>query len=299
MNKVIIIVGPTASGKTNLSIKVAQKLNSEIINGDAMQVYRGLDILTAKIKKDEMAGIPHHLFSFVDPQQNYSVDEYKKEVTKVIADIHKKNKIPIIVGGTGLYIKAALYDYQFEKQNIDNEIIEKKYENYSNQELYDYLVTIDEESALKTHPNNKRRVLRAIQIYETIGKTKSEINKTQNHELLYDCLFVGIAIPREELAKRIDLRVEKMFAEGIVDEVKDTTIISSTASAAIGYKQIKAFLEEKISLQECKNDIKLKTKQYSKRQNTWLKHQFDVNWFEYNNNLEYNIHNFIMRWLND
>ncbi len=292
-SKIIVIVGPTAVGKTNISVQLAKKINGEIINGDAMQVYKGLDILTAKIKKEEMDGIPHHLFSFLPIEENYNVADYQKNIRLKIKEIQERNKVPIIVGGTGLYIKAALYDYEFKEQVEDtHQRIEKKYENYTNQQLFDYLSQIDEESAKILHPNNRRRVLRAIEIYEHTGEAKSTLLNKQQHHLIYDCLFIGLTLPVEELNQKINQRVEKMFKEPILEEVQNHPT-TSTASKAIGYQQIQDYLNNKCTLSECKEQIKLKTRQYRKRQMTWLNHQFDVCWFDMRHNPLNEIYNYI------
>ena len=207
MKKIIVIVGQTAVGKTAISIKLAKKLDGEIINGDALQVYKGLNIVTDKIKEEEKQGVVHHLLSFKDVNENYSVQEYQKNIRQVIDLVLSKNKVPIIVGGSGLYIKAALYDYNFEEQQATNLDIEKEYQDYTNQQLHDYLTTIDPLSAKEIHVNNRRRILRAIAIYKESGKTKSEIIATQEHKMLYDCLLIGLTLPREILNERIDKRI--------------------------------------------------------------------------------------------
>ena len=289
----IVIVGPTAVGKTHLSVQLAKKLNGEIINGDAMQVYQGLDILTAKIKKEEMEGVPHHLFSFLPISQDYNVADYQKNIRLKIKEIQNRNKTPIIVGGTGLYIKAALYDYEFKEQKENqHQEIQKKYQDFTNQQLFDYLTQIDAESAKILHPNNRRRVLRAIEIYENTGESKSSLLNQQKHHLLYDCIFIGLTLPVEELNQRINNRVEEMFLQPIIEEVKNLPT-QSTASKAIGYQQIQDYLQGKCSLEECKEQIKLKTRQYRKRQMTWLKHQFDVHWFDMRHNPLNVIYNYI------
>ncbi len=280
MDKILVIVGPTAVGKTKTSIALAKLLNGEIINGDAMQVYKGLDIITAKIKKEEMQDVPHHLFSFLDVKDNYSVADYQKNLRNKINEVILKGKTPIIVGGTGLYIKAALYDYEFENQEDDSHhLIEQKYQSYTNEMLYEHLLTIDPQSAKILHKNNRRRVLRAIEIYEFSGKTKSDSLNKQEHKPIYDCRFIGLTLDKDLLNKRIDERVEEMFLENVIDEIKNNPT-TSTASKAIGYPQIVQYLNNEISLQECKDLIKQKTRQYRKRQMTWLKHQFDVKWFD-------------------
>ncbi len=295
MNKILVIVGPTAVGKTRYSIELAKLLDGEIINGDALQVYQGLDIITDKISDSSMDNIPHHLFSFLPIDKNYSVADYQKNIRLKIKEVQSRNKTPIIVGGTGLYIKAALYDYNFDEQNDDfHEKFALKYQDIDNQTLYEHLVKIDPESAKILHPNNRRRVLRAIEIYETSGSTKSKQISNQKHELLYDCVFVGLTLDKEKLNENINLRVEQMFENGVVDEVKNNKT-TSTASNAIGYHSIENYLNGLISLEQCKEEIKTKTRQYRKRQMTWLKHQFDVKWFDVSINSPLEIYNYFKR----
>ena len=168
MEKVIVVIGPTSVGKTKMGVALAKALNGEVISGDSMQIYRQMDIGTAKATKDEMAGIPHHCLDILDPQDNYSVHDFQKTVRQKITEITSRGHLPIIVGGTGLYIKAALYDYEFEETEDDHDLIKEKYKNYDNISLYNYLLSIDEESAKILHPNNRRRVLRAIEQYDYI-----------------------------------------------------------------------------------------------------------------------------------
>lgn len=293
-NNIIVIVGQTAVGKTDISIKLAKLINGEIINGDAMQVYKGLDILTAKVKEEEKEGVIHHLLSFKNIEDNYSVEEYQSLVREKIEDILKRNKTPILVGGTGLYIKAALYDYQFEKEDQEKiNCIEKKYQNLDNLSLFEELKKIDPESCKILHPNNRRRVLRALVIYNLHGQSKSNLIEKQAHKPLYNCKFIGLYLPKDQLNQRINTRVEKMFDNGIIEEVKKLNGLSSTASKAIGVPEIKNYLNNKINLNECKELIKLHTRQYSKRQMTWLKHQFNVKWFEISDNALIEIYNYL------
>lgn len=283
MKKIIVIVGQTAVGKTAISIKLAKKLGGEIINGDALQVYKGLNIVTDKIKEEEKQGVVHHLLDFKDVNENYSVQEYQKNIRQVIDLVLSKNKVPIIVGGSGLYIKAALYDYNFEEQQITNLDIEKEYQDYTNQQLHDYLTTIDPLSAKEIHVNNRRRILRAIAIYKESGKTKSEIIATQEHKMLYDCLLIGLTLPREILNERIDKRIDMMFDEGLIAEIKNCPY-KTTATKAIGFKEVRSYLNNEINLDEAKELMKIHTHQYAKRQNTWFKNQFDVNWINNDEN---------------
>ncbi len=277
MQKVIVIVGQTAVGKTNLSEKLALLINGEIINGDAMQVYKQLNIVTAKIAKEDMVNVPHHLFDIKNIDENYSVEQYQENIRNVINDVLKRGKTPIIVGGTGLYIKAALYDYNFDKVEISNADIEKKYQDFDNEQLYKYLQTIDKESSLTIHPNNRRRVLRAIAIYETTGKSKSDTIKSQEHKMLYDALIFGLYLPKEKLIENINIRVDQMIKDGLIEEIKNNPT-TSTASKAIGFKEINNYLQGQTSLQEAIELIKIHTRQYAKRQMTWFKNQFNVNW---------------------
>lgn len=283
MKKIIVIVGQTAVGKTAISIKLAKKLDGEIINGDALQVYKGLNIVTDKIKEEEKQGVIHHLLDFKDVNENYSVQEYQKNIRQVIDLVLSKNKVPIIVGGSGLYIKAALYDYTFEEQQVNNIDIEKEYQDYTNQQLHDYLATIDPLSAKEIHVNNRRRILRAIAIYKESGKTKSEIIATQEHKMLYDCLLIGLTLPKEILNEKIDKRIDMMFDEGLIDEIRSCPY-ETTATKAIGFKEVRSYLNNEISLDEAKELMKIHTHQYAKRQNTWFKNQFDVNWINNDEN---------------
>lgn len=283
MKKIIVIVGQTAVGKTAISIKLAKKLDGEIINGDALQVYKGLNIVTDKIKEEEKQGVIHHLLDFKDVKENYSVQEYQKNIRKVIDLVLSKKKVPIIVGGSGLYIKAALYDYTFEEQQSTNLDIEKEYQDYTNQQLHDYLTTIDPLSAKEIHVNNRRRILRAIAIYKESGKTKSEIIATQEHKMLYDCLLIGLTLPKEILNEKIDKRIDMMFDEGLIDEIKSYPY-DTTATKAIGFKEVRSYLNNDISLDEAKELMKIHTHQYAKRQNTWFKNQFDINWINNDEN---------------
>lgn len=288
MEKVIVLIGQTAVGKTALSIQLAKALNGEIINGDAMQVYKGLNILTAKIKEEEKEGISHHLFDMKDIHEDYSVEEYQRNIRKKIQEITERKKMPIVVGGTGFYIKAALFDYCFHKQEISNKEMEEKYAAFSNEQLYQLLKSVDSETAKVIHPNNRRRVLRALCIYQSSGETKSEMLAKQQHRLLYDAKIFALTLPKEILQERINLRVEKMFQDGLLEEVKDHPT-TSTASKAIGYKECQQYLSNQISLEEAKSLIKIHTRQYAKRQMTWMKYQLPVTFVENDENALKNI----------
>ena len=215
MEKVIVVIGPTSVGKTKMGVALAKKLNGEVISGDSMQVYRQMDIGTAKVTIEEMEGVTHHCIDILDPKDQYSVHDFQQTVRKQITEITNRGHVPIIVGGTGLYIKAALYDYTFSEMENNHDEINKKYRDYTNEQLYAHLKQIDEESAEILHFNNRRRVLRAIEIYEQTGQKKSEMINEQEHICLYDAYFVGLTLPRELLYERINLRVDLMMKNGL------------------------------------------------------------------------------------
>lgn len=284
MIKVIVIVGPTGVGKTKMGVSLAKALNGEIISGDSMQIYRGMDIGTAKVTSEEMQGIPHHCIDILDPQDRYSVKDFQETVRLFIKQITQRGKIPIIVGGTGLYIKAALYDYQFQETQDDHERVRKKYQDMSNENLYEYLKKIDLKSAEELHPHNRQRVLRAIEIYEQTGQKKSDMIEAQSHSCLYDAYFVGLTLEREQLYQRIHQRVDLMRAQGLEEEVKKLYRAGLSRNhqsmKAIGYKEWFDYFENQISLEEVYDRIKKHSRQYAKRQYTWFKNQFDVSWYD-------------------
>jgi tRNA dimethylallyltransferase len=279
MKKVICIVGPTGVGKTKLSIELAKKLNGEVINADSTQVYKGMDIATAKVTEDEKENIPHHLFDIKEIDENYTVYDYQKDCRLKIDEIFEKGKTPIIVGGTGLYIKAALYDYKFEEENEDiNEYLE-----YSNEELYNKLVSIDPNTQI--HKNNRKRVVRALNYYD---KNNKIISNEKTDKLLYDVLFIGLTTDREILYDRINKRVDIMLENGLIEEAKkiyDTNIRSKAVLTPIGYKELFEYFDGNTTLEEALELIKQRSRKYAKRQYTWNNHQFNVNWFnvDFNN----------------
>ena len=282
MKKVIVVIGPTSVGKTKMGVALAKKLNGEVISGDSMQVYRQMDIGTAKVTIEEMEGVTHHCIDILDPKDQYSVHDFQQTVRKQITEITNRGHVPIIVGGTGLYIKAALYDYTFSEMENNHDEINKKYRDYTNEQLYDHLKQIDEESAKILHFNNRRRVLRAIEIYEQTGQKKSEMINEQEHICLYDAYFVGLTLPRELLYERINLRVDLMMKNGLQGEmetlIKQGLTIENQSMKAIGYKEWFDYFEGKCDLNEVSENIKKHSRQYAKRQYTWFKNQFDVHW---------------------
>ena len=282
MKQVLVIVGPTGVGKTKLSIELAKEFGYEIISGDSMQIYKGMDIGTAKVKKEEMEGIRHHLIDVKEVNENYSCADFQETVRKKIDEIIARCNKALIVGGTGLYLRSCLYDYTFSKEAERDSSLMEKYKDYTNEELYNHLKDIDEESAKILHPNNRRRVLRAIEIFETSGTTKSEVLNNQEHKPIYDALVIGLDLDRKLLHERQNQRVDIMFEEGLEEEVKKLYntqgFLDSTASRGIGYKEFFPYFEGKISLEEVKEQIKIHTHQYAKRQFTWFRNQMDVNW---------------------
>ena len=281
---VLCIVGPTAVGKTKMSIELAKQLNGEIISGDSMQIYRGMDIGTAKATMDERQGIPHHLIDEKNPDEPYSVAAFQQTVRAKMEEIKSRGKLPIIVGGTGLYIKSVLYDYEFAGESESKEVDEAKYGHLSNEELHAKLAAVDEAGAKDIHPNNRKRVIRALEIYETSGVKKSEMIEKQEHKMIYDACLIGLTDDRNVLYDRINKRVDTMYETGLVEEVKalfDEGIPAESQSIrAIGYKELYDYFKGLISLEESKELIKRNSRRYAKRQYTWFNNQMDVTWFK-------------------
>ena len=269
---IIVITGPTAVGKTKLSVELAKKLNGEIINADSTQVYKDLNIATAKIKEEEKEGIPHHLFDIKDITEDYTVYDYQKDCRAKINEILKKDKVPIIVGGTGLYIKAALYDYNFENYQ------RKDYSSLSLDELYDRVCALDSNN--KIHKNNRKRLELALSYMEDTGKKFSE--KENNPKLLFDTLFIGLTASRDILYDRINKRVDLMLDEGLTLEAKkiyDSKVRSKAVMTPIGYKELFEYFDGKIIKEQAIEKIKQNSRRYAKRQYTWNKHQLDIKYF--------------------
>ncbi|MBO8177009.1 MAG: tRNA (adenosine(37)-N6)-dimethylallyltransferase MiaA [Bacillus sp. (in: Bacteria)] len=284
--KLVVLIGPTAVGKTKLSIELAKRFNGEIISGDSMQIYKGMDIGTAKITKEEMEGIPHHLIDIKEPTESFSVAEFQTLVRDKINEIHNRHHLPMIVGGTGLYIQAVIYDYQFADspgdENFRNQL-EERIKKEGNLSLYEELKRIDPESATSIHPNNVRRVIRALEIFHTTGKTMTEYIRNQQQELLYDVVIIGLTMEREKLYERINRRVDLMMEQGLLDEVKrlyDAKIRDVQSIQAIGYKELYEYLDGRLSLEEAVEQLKQNSRRYAKRQLTWFRNKMDVHWFD-------------------
>ena len=273
---VIVILGPTGVGKTKLSVELAKKLNGEIINADSTQVYKELNIATAK---DIEKTIPHHLFDIKDIKEDYTVFNYQKDAREKIKEIIDKNKTPIMVGGTGLYIKAALYDYKF---NLESE--RHNYNFLTDEEVYNELLKVDPNTLI--HPNNRKRLERALDYYKANNEPIS--NKEKTNILLYDAIFIGLTADRTNLYKIIDNRVDKMVNKGLLEEAKkiyDSNIRTKAVLTPIGYKELFPYFENKETIENCLSKIKQNSRRYAKRQYTFFNNQLDVKWFsvDYNN----------------
>ncbi|WJY28661.1 tRNA (adenosine(37)-N6)-dimethylallyltransferase MiaA [Sporosarcina trichiuri] len=283
---VIVIVGPTASGKTDTAVGLAHCLAGEIVNGDAMQVYRGLDIGTAKITADEMEGIPHHLFDIKAPEEPFSAAEYQQIVREKITEIKQRGKMPIVVGGTGLYIQSVLYDYRFTEAAGDERVrarLEEELAETGQEPLYRRLTELDPESARKIHPNNHRRLIRALEILEVSGNTKAEQESDVGAVPVMNALIAGLDMPREILYERIDRRVERMMDAGLLEEVGELRrqgIRDVQSVQAIGYKELYEALDCGQPLDEAVDLVKRNTRRYAKRQMTYFRNKLPVCWLD-------------------
>lgn len=284
--KLLVLIGPTAVGKTKLSIDLAKRFNGEIISGDSMQIYKGMDIGTAKITSQEMEGIPHHLIDIKSPEEPFSVAEFQELVREKISEIASRGKLPMIVGGTGLYIQSVIYDYQFSDAPSDSEfrtMLEKIAEEQGNEELYERLKKVDPDSAERIHPNNVRRVIRALEVFQCTGKTMTEYQQDQQPELLYDTCLIGLTMERELLYNRINQRVDIMKEQGLVEEVRalfESGLRECQSIQAIGYKELYDYFEGKVSFETAIENLKQNSRRYAKRQLTWFRNKMDVEWFE-------------------
>lgn len=282
MQDIIVIIGPTGVGKTKLSIELAKKIDAEIINGDSVAIYKGLDIGSAKPTISERENIPHHLLDIRKPEEDYSVFDYQKDVRNLIEELTKKNKRIIIVGGTGLYIKAALYNYEFKEGTTYNE-----YENLTNKEILNKIKEYNDE--VDIHLNNRKRLIRLLNKYEN-----EEVISNKKDELLYPIKVIGLTTQRDYLYERINKRVDIMINNGLLDEInslKDKYHNSRILNSGIGYKEFSDYLFNNKSLEDTIEKIKLDSRRYAKRQYTFFKHQFDTKWFDvdfnnFNNTIE-------------
>lgn len=282
----IILTGPTAVGKTELSIKLASEINGEIISADSMQVYRYMDIGSAKIKPEEMQGIPHHMIDILDPTEDYNVVCFQKKVKECLEEIYQRNHVPILVGGTGFYIQSVLYDIDFtanEENSVIREELERILQEKGAEYLHGLLREVDAKSAEMIHANNSKRVIRALEFYRLTGTRISEHNqKEREKESAYQSCYFVLNDDRQKLYDRIDKRVDSMIQEGLVEEVKGLVKMGckreSTGMQGLGYKEIIAYLEGEISLEEAIYLIKRDTRHFAKRQLTWFRREKNVIW---------------------
>ncbi len=290
-NKIIVIVGPTAVGKTYVSVELARKLNTEVISADSMQIYKGMDVGTAKITENEKRGVIHHMIDIVNPDENYSVSEFKNDAEKIIDNLLLKDKIPVIAGGSGLYVNSLIYDLDFSNAKSNEKLREYYtyyYKEYGEDALYDKLIKIDPISAQRIHKNNIKRVIRALEVYDITGKKFSELNTDVRKESKkYDCVLIGLSMERKVLYERINQRVDEMLSNGLVEEVKslidngyDKNLVSMRG---IGYKEIIDYLEGSMDLEEAANILKRNTRRFAKRQYTWFLKDKNVKWFSMDN----------------
>ncbi|PTK67020.1 tRNA (adenosine(37)-N6)-dimethylallyltransferase MiaA [Staphylococcus borealis] len=285
----VVIVGPTASGKTELSIELAKRINGEIISGDSMQVYKQMDIGTAKVTNEEMDGIPHYMIDILNPDDSFSAYDFKQQAQSLIKDITTRGKVPIIAGGTGLYIQSLIYDYPFEDETVSKEVEKQTksklqaLESLTNQEVHDYLATFDPQSAQDIHPNNRKRVYRAIEYYLNTKKLISSRKKLQQFTENYDTLLIGIEMSRKTLYSRINKRVDIMLGHGLFNEVKNLVeqgYESTQSMQAIGYKELVPVVNGELSIDQAVETLKQHSRQYAKRQLTWFKNKLHVQWFD-------------------
>jgi len=270
--KVLVLIGPTAVGKTKMSIELAKRFNGEIISGDSMQIYKGMDIGTAKISTEEMEGVPHHLIDIKWPNESFSVAEFQSLVREKINEITSRQKLPMIVGGTGLYIQSVIHDN-----------LEIRAEREGKEVIYKELLQVDPVGAESIHPNNLRRVIRALEIFHCTGKTSFEFQEKQTHDLCYDTALIGLTMEREQLYQRIDKRVNMMIDQGLLEEVKglyDSGLRDCGSIQAIGYKELYEYFDGDSPLDTAVEQLKQNSRRYAKRQLTWFRNKMDVQWFD-------------------
>jgi tRNA dimethylallyltransferase len=298
MERMIAIIGPTAVGKTKVSIDLAKALDTEIISGDSMLVYKNMNIGTAKPTSSEQGAIPHYLIDILEPQADFSVVDFIELASRYISVINQKSKIPILAGGTGLYVKALLEGYQFNPTPSDEALraqLEGLAKEYGNQFLHDKLARVVPDTAARLHPNDLRRVIRALEVFYLSGDTISQNKVTEPHKLLYNTVVIGLTMERNLLYDRINQRVDLMISQGLVEEVarllESGISVDCQAMQGIGYKEIVKFLNKEIDLPTAIDNIKQATRNFAKRQLTWYRKMPYIIWFEVN---DFSTHNDMM-----
>ncbi|MGN7760212.1 tRNA (adenosine(37)-N6)-dimethylallyltransferase MiaA [Paenibacillus sp. 22594] len=285
--RVLVLLGPTAVGKTRLSLEMAEAYNAEIISGDSMQVYRGMDIGTAKIKPEEMMGIPHHLIDIHDPQDSYSAAEFQEQGGRLIEEISQKGKLPFIVGGTGLYIESLCYGFRFSEAVADEAFRSEQdafAEVHGAEALHARLAAVDPVSAARLHPNDRRRIIRALEIHHQTKVTLSESHADQKKESPYELCLIGLTMDRKILYKRIEDRIDQMLADGLVTEVEGLLqhgySRSLVSMQGLGYKEIAAYVAGEVTLDEAVTLLKRDTRRFAKRQLSWFRHMKEIQWID-------------------
>lgn len=283
----LVLVGPTAVGKTKLSIEIAKAFSCEIISGDSMQVYRGMDIGTAKIQSSEMEGIPHHLIDVLNPDEPFSVAQFQDSCRQLIPEIGERGKLPFIVGGTGLYVESVCYEYQFTDTGADDEFrsqMQNLADEEGNEALHARLGAVDPQSAERLHPNDVRRVIRALEIYHMSGTTLSSQLESQNKQSPYNLCIIGLTMDRQMLYNRIEQRIDEMMDAGLVDEVRSLLGRGFTRNLismqGLGYKEILEHLEDGVPLEDAVTKLKRDTRRFAKRQLSWFRHMKDISWVD-------------------
>lgn len=282
--KVIVIVGPTASGKSDCAIELAKRIDGEIVSADSMQIYKEMDIGTAKVTDEEMSGVKHYMINIVNPDEDFNVAMYKKMAEEALEEIASKGKMPIVVGGTGLYINTLVNGIEFLEIDKDEEYrkeLEKKVSVEGIDGIYEELKSVDPEAANIIDKNNVRRVIRALEIYKVTGKTKTELDKESIKETKFDFLMYGIKTDREELYNRINKRIDYMMEQGLVSEVEELNKkykMSKTALQGLGYKEVIEYINGNCNYDEMIEKLKMETRRYAKRQITWFKRDERITW---------------------
>lgn len=295
--RLLVLVGPTAVGKTKLSLTIAEQYNAEIISGDSMQVYRGMDIGTAKATPEERSRIKHHMIDIHDPDEPFSAAEFQERCAELIQGIHERGKLPFIVGGTGLYIESVCYNFQFNEAGSDDAFRREQRafaESQGAEALHERLRQVDPESAERLHPNDQRRIIRALEIFHVSGERLSDLLKRQKKQSPYELCIIGLTMDRALLYKRIEERIDAMMQQGLVEEVRGLLAQgcspSSVAMQGLGYKQIAGYLEGHYSLEEAVALLKRDTRHFAKRQLSWFRHMKDIEWVDVSELAEFSTH---------
>jgi tRNA dimethylallyltransferase len=294
--RLLVLIGPTAVGKTRMSLEIAKAWNAEIISGDSMQVYKGMDIGTAKIREEEREGIPHHLIDICEPDYPFSVAEFQERCGDLIRDITARGKLPFIVGGTGLYVESVAYGYEFPDSGSDEAYREEQLQyaaKYGTEALHEKLRAVDPDSAQRLHPNDQRRVIRALEVHHLTGMTLSAQLAGQKKTSPYELCIIGLSMDRQVLYDRINKRVDAMIEEGLVEEVR--RLLGSgvsedcVAMQGLGYKEIALFLKQQLPLEDAVELLKRDTRRFAKRQLSWFRRMHDIVWVDSSENFHKNL----------